>query len=755
MAVAISKQQSLQKIFGSLRTVMMPMPVPTRLGTWLIAVLCSTAICSARPCSTPGSARVGQTTGPSIPQAFQKALHKLAPVDETVQDHYGAEPAVAALEKLCGWNATTSTFQHADCLTQLGLSLGAKPATHFNAPTCDVHIVVPTRGDLTFLNDWKSVLYGYDFIIVQDGDPSIKLHIPAWVSYELYTRDNIDAALGSHSWIIGSKDESIRTFGFLVSNRTYVYTLDDDCTPAPDPHCWHGARCDFVVDALSRHMRNLRTPSTPHYFNTLYDPFLPGSDFAHGYPYSMRSGVPTVISHGLWLNSPNYDAPTQLLKMGERNQRYIETTITIPRGSFYPMCSMNVAFNRELIGATLMQALTGDGTPWGRYDDVFAGWASKACADHLGLGVKSGDPYILHNKASNPFTNLKKEYMGLLWQERLVAFFQAVPLSKEADNAEKCYLELADRMEAEFSSVSPYFARLAKAMRIWIHLWRQRSANKLHIYPSQTSRSAAALASTGRRRSAAVFTVVKNERQNLPIWLHYYARHFDEKDVYVIDNGSDDGSTDGLGVNVVTRPFRQFADHAGLVRIVQDFQQVLLDRYDYVLFAEVDELVVPNASKYAGGLREYIDTMTADTIRVTAFDLIHQQDTEADMDVSQQVLYQRSAFFRIPHYDKPLLTNRPLKYEFGFHRCVNCSDPQRDTDLLLVHIHRMDVKKCVARHEWKARQKFVVGEPHGVGTQNHLTGHNATTYCAGGNVGSEIQHRENVMSMLAGVPAEF
>ena len=31
-----------------------------------------------------------------------------------------------------------------------------------------------------------------------------------------------------------------------------------------------------------------------------------------GYPFSLREGVPTVISHGLWLNIPDYDAPTQV-----------------------------------------------------------------------------------------------------------------------------------------------------------------------------------------------------------------------------------------------------------------------------------------------------------------------------------------------------------------------------------------------------------------------------------------------------------
>jgi reversibly glycosylated polypeptide/UDP-arabinopyranose mutase len=39
----------------------------------------------------------------------------------------------------------------------------------------------------------------------------------------------------------------------------------------------------------------------------------------------------------------------------------------------------------------------------------------QVICDHLGLGVKTGLPYIHHSKASNPFTNLRKEYKGIFW----------------------------------------------------------------------------------------------------------------------------------------------------------------------------------------------------------------------------------------------------------------------------------------------------------------------------------------------------
>uniref|UniRef100_A0A7N2LBM6 Uncharacterized protein n=1 Tax=Quercus lobata TaxID=97700 RepID=A0A7N2LBM6_QUELO len=73
---------------------------------------------------------------------------------------------------------------------------------------------------------------------------------------------------------------------------------------AKDPSCKE-------INALAQHIQNLLTPSTPLFFNTLYDPYREGADFIRGYPLSLR-GASTAISHGLWLNIPDYDAPTQL-----------------------------------------------------------------------------------------------------------------------------------------------------------------------------------------------------------------------------------------------------------------------------------------------------------------------------------------------------------------------------------------------------------------------------------------------------------
>mmetsp|Transcript_34788 Transcript_34788/g.78631 ORF Transcript_34788/g.78631 Transcript_34788/m.78631 type:complete len:184 (+) Transcript_34788:555-1106(+) len=147
---------------------------------------------------------------------------------------------------------------------------------------------------------------------------------------------------------------------------------------------------------------------------------------------------------------------------------------------------MNVAFDRELIGPAFMQGLMGTGQPWARYDDMWAGWASKVVADHLGLGSKTGHPYIKHNKASNPFTNLMKEYKGLEWQEDVTRFLDTVQLSQAAArDAGTAYIELSWRVHETLGKLNPYFQRLGLAMRTWVEVWREAQQGQVKFVPSR------------------------------------------------------------------------------------------------------------------------------------------------------------------------------------------------------------------------------------------------------------------------------
>jgi len=57
--------------------------------------------------------------------------------------------------------------------------------------------------------------------------------------------------------------------------------------------------------------------------------------------------------------------------------RFVDMVMTIPKNTLFPMCGMNLAFDRSLIGPAMYFGLMGDGQPIGRYDDMWAGWCCK------------------------------------------------------------------------------------------------------------------------------------------------------------------------------------------------------------------------------------------------------------------------------------------------------------------------------------------------------------------------------------------
>ncbi|KAM3292146.1 hypothetical protein ACQJBY_036200 [Aegilops geniculata] len=276
----------------------------------------------------------------------------------------------------------------------------------------ELDIVIPTIRNLDFLEMWRPFFQPYHLIIVQDGDPSKVIKVPEGFDYELYNRNDINRILGPKASCISFKDSACRCFGYMVSKKKYVFTIDDDCFVAKDPS-------GKDINALEQHIMNLLSPSTPFFFNTLY----------------------------------------------------VDAVLTIPKGTLFPMCGMNLAFDRQLIGPAMYFGLMGDGQPIGRYDDMWAGWCVKVICDHLSLGVKTGLPYLWHSKASNPFVNLKKEYKGIFWQEDIIPFFQNATLSKECDTVQKCYISLSEQVKEKLGKIDPYFVKLADAMVTWIEAW--------------------------------------------------------------------------------------------------------------------------------------------------------------------------------------------------------------------------------------------------------------------------------------------
>ena len=93
----------------------------------------------------------------------------------------------------------------------------------------DLDIVIPTIRNLDFLEMWRPFFQPYHLIIVQDGDPTKVINVPEGFDYELYNRNDINRILGPKASCISYKDSACRCFGYMMSKKKYIYTIDDDC----------------------------------------------------------------------------------------------------------------------------------------------------------------------------------------------------------------------------------------------------------------------------------------------------------------------------------------------------------------------------------------------------------------------------------------------------------------------------------------------------------------------------------------------
>jgi Reversibly glycosylated polypeptide len=67
----------------------------------------------------------------------------------------------------------------------------------------------------------------------------------------------------------------------------------------------------------------------------------------HLRPAQEVSQPASLLCVGLWLNIPDYDAPTQMVKPSERNTKYIDMVMTIPK------VSISVDIDRLTVFASL------------------------------------------------------------------------------------------------------------------------------------------------------------------------------------------------------------------------------------------------------------------------------------------------------------------------------------------------------------------------------------------------------------------
>jgi Reversibly glycosylated polypeptide len=299
-----------------------------------------------------------------------------------------------------------------------------------------------------FLDAWRSELADAAIIVVEDSpERSFSLDFDN-VSH--FAWRDIDLELGEAAWIIPRRTGCIRSFGCWMAAQTdadMIVALDDDTRP-------HPRHPGF----LESHWQRLQSAADPAWTNTLE------SAGPRGFPYfATEREAPVMLNHGLWSGVPDFDAPTQLVS----SRVPISASwrdITVPRGRYFPMCSMNIAWRREFTPAMYF-LLMGPAYAFDRFGDIWGGILAKRVADHLGYAVNSGSPCVVHERASDVFANLNKEARGIAMNEVFWRAVDSVVLT--ADTVSGAYAQLAERLRLDAEE----FAPIRAAMRAWAELF--------------------------------------------------------------------------------------------------------------------------------------------------------------------------------------------------------------------------------------------------------------------------------------------
>ena len=183
----------------------------------------------------------------------------------------------------------------------------------------------------------------------------------------------------------------------------------------------------------------------------------------------------------------------------------------------------------------------------------------------------------------------------------------------------------------------------------------------------------------------AAITMAYNEAVLLPVWARHYARQVGADHCYVIDHGSTDPIVVPAGMNTLRLP-RSPHDDTRRAGFVSDLATALLKYYDWILYTDVDELVLADPKAYRN-IADFCGTLASDTVTAIGLDLQHVPGLEPDLDYSRPIGLQRAWVRFTSAMCKPVLTRQSITWSPGFH----CSEhPLAFAGLYLLHLHWSD-----------------------------------------------------------------
>jgi hypothetical protein len=191
---------------------------------------------------------------------------------------------------------------------------------------------------------------------------------------------------------------------------------------------------------------------------------------------------------------------------------------------------------------------------------------------------------------------------------------------------------------------------------------------------------------TEKGAKVAVFTQAFNEGDMLLYWERFYGELVGYENLYVLNNGSTDGSCERLNpkTNVINMPPVR-VDHFEFAHSHSYFQRFLLMRYEWVIKVDTDELM-----SIEGGLMATLKRLAPGTyFPELALEPVHDRDGEAPFRFDGKLAGQRKHYVvGTEGLIRPLISSVPTSWTAGNHLCL---EPTRVLPgFVIVHLKYFD-----------------------------------------------------------------
>lgn len=187
----------------------------------------------------------------------------------------------------------------------------------------------------------------------------------------------------------------------------------------------------------------------------------------------------------------------------------------------------------------------------------------------------------------------------------------------------------------------------------------------------------------------AVICTVYNEAKLLPLWLTYYGLLFGLQNLYLVDDGSTDGSTDNLGAVNVIRIDQPEIDQELRCRDISFFHNAVLRHYDAAIYVDIDEFLVVDPL-LGMDLKAFIQRTPLEHFNAIGLNVLHNTPSEPEYTPSLGVLEQRRFVQFERAYCKQLIHKAPAFWSIGFHNTT--SPVAMAAGLYLFHLRAMDLE---------------------------------------------------------------